>query len=306
MFRYTLIEEDPDVAKPHPVNSAVGRTLVILLALFGAVPSLFQPSTASASVDAKYVRTVYDGTIWEVTAEGAVPLSWPEWEARGFPAFQNADTQYGKVLDLPTVYASTTFTPDIQLVEAITFPELQAAGFPRIVPLPWIEDIAVHQWSGSPELFATDRNGYVQKLNWSQWSGAGFPSFEVRDNRGFVQMSWDATGGIAYMCDIAAGRGGRLTWDQWSSLGFPTPQRVTRTSNDTVLRIDTPWNVSRGTISYVGPVTVAYPPTIGSGRNLRDLTYSEWRSMGSPTPWLTNTYYPENYYCNSTFLSPWE
>lgn len=259
------------------------RSRLVIFALVAAV--LIVPTAAPASAapqDPDYVRTAYDGTIFEVTDDDAVPLTFEDWSSRGFPAFTTASTRFEKVLTFPTVTAVTTFDrPGLYVAIDVTWDQYRAAGFPRIYGVAWAPDIEVHKWGTSPELLAQDPAGYIIKLTYAQWRDAGFPAFAAREGRGFVRLSWDASGGIAYMCDTASGRGGRLSYDQWTSLGSPTPLTVTRTANDLV------WRITGGpNLSYVGAMNLPYAPSgrLQAGISNRSLTYPEWLGMGSPAP----------------------
>lgn len=228
-----------------------------------------------------YERTAYDGTIWEVTADDARPLTYPEWSELGFPSFIAADTLYWRVSLFPTVYATTWFgDAGHEFVADLTYPEFVAAGRPRPEVVPWAEGIEAHKWQSSSELFATDPTGYVVKLTFDQWRRADYPSYTTRSNRGFVSMTWDSSGAIAYMCDLARGLGGKLTYDEWASLGYPTPYRTGRVANDWIFSYPgSSWVAS--TLVYRGPVTVEY----SRGASLyRPLTYAEWQQIGAPQP----------------------
>lgn len=158
---------------------------------------------------------------------------------------------------------------------------IPAGGYPSIRSVRWGEGISVHKWGTSTQLLAQDAAGDVISLTYPQWRDAGFPSFEAREGRGFVRLSWDATGGIAYLCDTSTGHGGRLTYDQWRSLGFPTPYTVSRTANDSVWRI-----LGGAQLSYVGAMNLTYNPGGGlqPGLSNRAISSAEWQAMGSPAP----------------------
>ncbi|WP_022878770.1 hypothetical protein [Microbacterium sp. B19] len=252
--------------------------LALVAAIVTAVATVSPAYAAESRPD--YIRTAYDGTIFEVTDDDAVPLTFQEWSDLGFPAFRSAPTFYEKVLTFPTVTAVTTFArPGIQLSTAITWPEYQAAGYPAIRTAAWGSSISVHKWGTSPQLLAQDEAGDVISLSYEQWRNAGFPAYTAREGRGFVRLSWDSTGGIAYLCSTATGQGGRLTYDQWRSLGFPTPYTVTRTANDTVRRF------FGAQLAYVGAMTLTYNPGGGLQAPVnRALTFGEWQAMGSPAP----------------------
>lgn len=275
----------------------IGALVACVVVLSGV-----QPAFAEDPFD--YVRTPYDGTIWEVGDGGAWPLTFERWRGLGYPAWVNSETEYVKVMDIPTVYAYTSFErANAVLNEPITYKQYRAAGGPRVSSVPWWDGITVHRWSTQPELFATDVTGYVKKLTYSEWRDAGFPEFATRSNRGFVRMAWDGSGAIAYMCDLSAGRGGKISYSDWITAGRPTPQTVSRTARDIVFQWNTPRHTAAGTLTYFGPIAMTYPlPAVGqvSEPNLgRDLTYPEWRGMGSPTPYLTNTVYTENFMCGA-------
>lgn len=275
-----------------------------VLALAAALGALSLAPATAATPAPDYLRTTHDGTIFEVTDDDVVPLTFAEWADRGFPSFRTASTVFEKVLTFPTVTAITTFDrPGIQLAEDVTWDQYRAAGFPRVTTLAWSPAIFVYKWGTSPELFAQDSVGDIITLSYAQWQGAGFPSFTAREGRGFVRLSWDATGGIAYLCDTAAGRGGRLTYDQWTSLGSPTPMTVTRTANDLV------WRLSRGPeLSYVGAMNLVYDPSgrLQPGLSNRALTYREWVGMGSPAPRDRIPEASGNLACGQGALSAWE
>lgn len=277
---------------------------VTAAAAMGLALGLVAPSAAIAA-DVSYERTAYDGTIWQVTPDGVHALSWTEWSDLGFPGFVAADTEYVRVAPFATVYAVTWFDlAQQEFTEPITYPEFRAAGQPRPQVVAWSDDIEVHKWPTSPELFAVDPTGSTVKLSYAQWSAAGFPGFVDRSNRGFVSMTWDGSGAIAYMCDIAAGRGGRLTYEQWLSHGSPTPTKVKRTNADFVYKLA---GTSSSTIYYSGPVVRTYAPeTLSSELPFRRLTYAEWQGMGQPAPLVTNTTYPENWFCSTAQPSPQE
>jgi hypothetical protein len=260
------------------------------------------PAHAEASAP-DYVRTTYDGTIFEVTDDDVVPLTFEEWSSLGFPAFSTASTSFEKVLTFPTVTAVTVFDrPGMYIEVDVTWDEFRAAGFPRVAVQAWGPDISVHKWGTSPELLAEDRAGDILKLTYDQWRGAGFPSFTAREGRGFVHLSWDASGGIAYMCDTGAGKGGRLTYEQWVSLGSPTPLNVTHTANDLV------WRIFGGAdLSYIGAINLVYnPSTLQPGLWNRDLSYADWLGMGSPAPVDRIPDASADLACQPGSLLPWE
>ncbi|MEI3866057.1 hypothetical protein V6S02_03045 [Microbacterium sp. CCNWLW134] len=263
----------------------------------------FPAGPASAEDSVAYERTSYDGRIWSVTSSGAYPLSYEEWSGLGYPAYSQANTEYVKAAPFLTVYAVTWFElAQSELMEAINYSQFVAAGSPGPTIVPWIDGIEVHRWSTGPELFATDAAGLTVKLSYAQWSAASYPSFVSRENRGFVSMTWDSSGAIAYMCDVAAGRGGRLTYEQWVALGSPTPSRLTRTPADFLYQVA---GSASPTIYYSGPIVRRYAPgQITSEAPARALTYPEWRAMGSPPPLVTNITYPENWYCSNSDPPP--
>jgi hypothetical protein len=291
--------------KTFPASPWIARfatTAVLIAVLSGVTPTAVR---ATAAAEVSYERTVYDGTIWEVSAEGARPLSWAEWSELGFPSFTAAQTDYVRAAPFDTVYAVTWFEQSGEEIQIdISYQQFLAAGQPVPIVIPWIEGIAVHQWDTGPELFAVDPTGSTVRLTYPQWSAAGFPSPTTRANRGFVTMSWDRTGAIAYMCDIQAGRGNRLTYDQWRSLGSPTPLRVERTAAEFLFKVA---GSPMSTIYYSGPVVRTYNPgAITSEASHRAVTYQEWGAMGYPAPIVTNLTYPENWWCSSSQPSPWQ
>ncbi len=258
----------------------------------------------AAAADIGFQHTAYDGTIWEVSAEGVRPLSWEEWAGLGFPSFTPAQTDYLRAAPFDTVYAVTWFEQSGDEVTAvIDYQQFVDAGRPVPSVVPWIEEITVHKWDTGSELFAVDPTGSTARLTYAQWSAAEFPAATPRSNRGFVTMSWDRSGSIAYMCDIHAGRGNRLTYDQWRSLGSPTPMRVDRTAAEYLFKVA---GSSSSAIYYSGPVVRTYNPgTISPESSNRSLTYLEWGAMGYPAPLVTNLTYPENWWCSSSHPSPW-
>lgn len=260
--------------KTRPSVTAAFVTVAALLAA---------PAAHAAPAAPDYVRTAYDGAIYEVTDDDARALTFDDWAQLGFPAFDEAATVYQKVLSFPTVSAITFFErAGVELTQDVTWDEYRNAGFPSITTAVWGPDISVHKWGTSDELIAEDAAGDTLKLSYPQWRDAGFPAFTAREGRGFVRLSWDGGGGIAYMCDTAAGKGGRLTYEQWTSLGSPTPLAVTRTANDAVRRI----SPGRPGLTYVGAMNLAYDPwgPLQPGLSNRSLSYSEWVGMGSPAP----------------------
>ncbi|MFF8188121.1 hypothetical protein ACF044_12790 [Microbacterium sp. NPDC016588] len=277
-----------------------------LAALVGAVAVAPLASAATASpapAAPDYLRTAYDGTIFEVTDGDVVPLTFAEWSDRGFPAYRPAPTVFQKVLTFPTVTAITSFArAGVDLTADITWPEYQAAGYPAVRTAAWGSDISVHKWGTSPQLLAQDAAGDIISLTYAQWRAAGFPSFEAREGRGFVRLSWDATGGIAYLCSTATGQGGRLTYEQWRSLGSPTPYTVSRTANDTV------WRIFGGAqLSYVGAMNLSYTPGGGlQPLSNRALSFSEWQAMGSPAPVDRIPEASVNLTCGQGAPSAWE
>ncbi len=280
------------------IRSVLAVAAAALLTGAVAAPAYAEPAAPD------YVRTTYDGTIYEVTDDDVVPLTFEEWSSLGFPGFSTASTSFEKVLTFPTVTAVTIFDrPGMYLEVDVTWEEFQAAGYPPVAVQPWGPDISVHKWGTSPELLAEDRAGDILKLTYDQWRGAGFPSFTALEGRGFVHLSWDASGGIAYMCDTGAGKGGRLTYEQWVSLGSPTPLNVTRTANDVVLR----WFTGQAQLNYIGAMNFPYDP--GAAVQLPDvrpLTYGEWLGMGSPAPVDHISPASADHSCRSDSLLPWE
>ncbi|WP_314451132.1 hypothetical protein [uncultured Microbacterium sp.] len=269
------------------------------------VGTLFTSTQAqAASLEPDYVRTSYDGTIYEVTDDDVVPLSFEKWSELGFPTFTAAPTVFQKVLTFPTVTATTEFArAEATISDAITWQEYQAAGFPAVGTLAWGPSISVYKWGTSQQLFAQDDAGDIIALTFSQWSGAGFPAFAAREGRGFVRLSWDTTGGIAYLCDTSTGHGGRLTYEQWTRLGSPTPYTVTRTANDTV------WRIFGGVqLSYVGAMNLVYDPNAGlePGFSNRAIAFDEWRAMGSPAPENQIPAASSDLRCQPGASTPWE
>lgn len=286
-------------------HAMISRIPVIALtaALVGALG--FAPAAQAASPAPDYVRTAYDGTIYEVTDDDVYPLTFDEWAELGFPAYSPADTIYQKVLTFPTVIAVTAFNrAGIALHTDVTWEEYQAVGYPVPRTKPWGPGIQVHKWGTSTQLLAQDAAGDVISLTYAQWRDAGFPAFEAREGRGFVRLSWDPTGGIAYLCNTATGQGGRLTYEQWASLGSPTPYVVTRTANDAV------WRVVAGSpnLSYVGAMNLRYDPSAGLQPPLsnRTLTFGEWTAMGSPAPADSLPEASQNLLCPDGAPTAWE
>ncbi|MCY1716569.1 hypothetical protein OVA26_06350 [Microbacterium sp. SL62] len=279
--------------------------LLSALAASAALAGLFAPAAHAAPNAPEYVRTAYDGTIFEVTDDGAVALDFAEWSARGFPTFVDAKTTYEKILSFPTVIAVSAFDrAGIQIMQDVDWNEYRAAGYPPVRTVAWGEGVSVHKWGTSAELLAEDHTGMVIKLTYGQWREAGYPSYQVRDGRGFVRLSWDAGGGIAYLCDTAAGKGGRVTYEQWTRAGSPTPMAVTRTANDAVWRI-----ASRSSgLSYVGAMNLSYDPSSGLQPPLsnRGLSYPEWVAMGRPAPTTELPPAAWNLSCPAGSPGPWE
>ena len=284
-----------------PRIAPFATTAVVAAAAFGITPPAVE---TAAAAEVTYEHTAYDGTIWEVSGEGVRPLSWEEWSALGFPSFTSAQTDYVRVAPFDTVYAVTWFEQsgdEIQTV--IDYEQFLAAGQPNPEVVPWMEGITVHKWDTGSELFAVDPTGSTVRLTYAQWSAAGFPNPTARSNRGFVMMSWDRSGAIAYMCDLQAGRGNRLSYDQWRSLGSPTPMRVDRTAAEFVFKVA---GSASSTIFYSGPVVRSYNPgVIPTESPRRALTLQEWGAMGYPAPLVTNVTYSENWMCSSSQPSPW-
>ncbi|MCK9913230.1 hypothetical protein MXD81_29025 [Microbacteriaceae bacterium K1510] len=282
-----------------------------VVALTGTSP-LGTAAPSAPPALSSYVRTAYDGVIYELNVGGSRALTWTDWESLGFPAFSDAETDYFKVLDLPTVYAYTYFeSTDEEVLMSIDFNQWTSAGWPVPARLAWADWIIAYKWPTSPEIFATDFSGSVQKLTFSQWRDAAFPTFESRDNRGFVAMSWDKSGAIAYLCDARSGKGGRISYADWLAWGSPTPQVVTRTTNDHIVQWDVDLRRATGEIDYIGPASISYTravpftpsPTDMFGRHL---SFTEWSAMGSPAPARTAAFSPlvNDIYCGSADPSP--
>ncbi|MFC3622581.1 hypothetical protein ACFOLB_05495, partial [Microbacterium aurantiacum] len=109
--------------------------------------------------------------------------------------------------------------------------------------------------------------GGYHKLTYEEWRAAGFPDPLRRADMGFFRLAWDASGNIAFMCDISAGRGTVLSLSEWRAAGSPTPTSVSRTPNDSI---------------WTDP---AYPHIYYRGAiNFTRLTLAQWQSLGSPTP----------------------
>lgn len=269
----------------QPVRMPVAA--LAILSMFAV--AMASGSSAHAADDAvSYQRTAYDGTIWQVSETTLSPLTWDQWSALGFPDWVPASTEYLKVLDMPTVYAVTRLdgADDGTVVDVITYPEYQQAGYPAVRSTPWMDGLTLKHWATSPDLIVTDPAGYSHTLTASEWQDAGFPPYIDKVDQGFVQMSWDGSGGIAYMCSLSAGKGGRLTYSQWVAAGSPTPSHMTRTPGDLVIQV--PGRAPR--IDYVGPMSRSYPRTLGGQLRPLELTYAEWSAMGRPAPWVTNTW----------------
>ncbi|WP_285135703.1 hypothetical protein [Microbacterium sp. lyk4-40-TSB-66] len=278
------------------------KTRISVTAACVAVAAMLAaPAAYAAPAAPDYVRTAYDGAIYEVTDDDARPLTFDEWAQLGFPAFDDAATVYQKVLSFPTVSAITFFErAGVELTQDVTWDEYRNAGFPAVLTAVWGPDISVHKWGTSDELIAEDAAGDVLKLTYPQWRDAGFPAFTVREGRGFVRLSWDGSGGIAYMCDTAAGKGGRLTYEQWTSLGSPTPLAVTRTANDSVFRR----SPDHPSLAYLGAMTYRYDDSVARWMGPRSLTYPEWVAMGSPTPLEGTRVFPD-LFCGYSDPSAW-
>jgi hypothetical protein len=292
----TLRKDSSTAMNPRPLIALAATAAILLFSAPGA-------HAAPAAPD--YVRTAYDGTIFEVTDTEATPLTYAEWSARGFPAYVSAQTEYRQILSFPTVTAVTSFDrAEIELSYDINWEEYRAAGYPAVRSVAWGEGVSVHKWGTSSELLATDHTGTVIKLSYSQWRDADFPSYQARDGRGFVRLAWDAGGGIAYLCDTSAGKGGRVTYDQWVAAGSPTPMSVTRTANDAVWRI----SAYGSGLSYVGPMNLEYDPSfrLQPPVSNRALSYTEWVAMGRPAPATQLAPASQNLSCQQGSLRPWE
>lgn len=203
---------------------------------------------------------------------------------------------------MPTVYGVTTFPGGDVVTEPITAAEYRAAKAPRVTKAAWVKakGLKVVKWQTSCELIAVDPNRNTHKLTYAQWKAAGLPAYENRRNRGFIRMSWDRSGAIAYMCDVGGGFGGRITYAEWRALGAPTPQVVTRTRGDLV------WKIPESElIDFGGPVTVSYPAEKATGW-LRMLEYAEWVAMGAPKPVSTTEVYVDFGCYSGASPSPWQ
>lgn len=275
------------------MGTRLATAMISVVILAGAL--MAPPLPAGAVAGTEYLRTAYDGTIYEVTTSGVTPLTWEGWAERDFPAWRTAETVYHRTLTLPTVTALTAFPRARQeLRRALTWSQYASVGFPAVWTAPWDESLTAYKWATGPEIFARDRQGDVIVLTALQWQAAGYPAFATRENRGFVRLSWDESGGIAYMCDLSGGRGARLTYNQWRSYGSPPPDVVVGTARDVLWRPDP----RQSRLVYLGAMNMAYVPDGNPPRlTLRELRYEEWRGMGSPAPAPEPSYSSVERYC---------
>ena len=227
------------------------------------------PASVRAPSGPRYYRTAYDGSIWRVEGSDIRALSWQEWGDVGFPAWQPAPTDYVKYPWSSSISAVTFFGGDASrwVWKHLDYASWSAAGRPAPRAAGWIDGSSIHQWATGSELFLRDVGGVVHKLNYRQWQDTGFRGFERRANQGYVRLSWDSSGTIAFMCDISAGQGSRVDFSAWSGAGYPSPQATQRTARDLVWKED-----GAATIHYSGAVIDTA------------LSFSQWSAMGFPSP----------------------
>ena len=231
------------------------------------VPEFPADRPAAAAQTVKYYTTSYDGTVWAVTPTSIRSLSYTDWSTAGFPQPTPAPTDYVKYPWSPTVSAVTFFGQqrDRWIWTHISMSQWGRAGNPSPRHAGWIADSVFYKWETSPQIFVEDVGGVRHALSAREWADAGWEPFEVRNNQGFIKLSWD--GAIAFAHDLSAGKGGPITYSEWSSQGHPQPAIATRFPGDQLYRFS-----GDPTIYYAGP-TVHRP-----------ISFAEWNTMGQPEP----------------------
>lgn len=225
------------------------------------------------STGPQYYRTAYDGTIWRVLGTSIRALTWAEWQSAGFPAYRPAPTDYVKYPWSPSLSAVTFFgkDPSLWVWKPLTFAMWTSAGRPNPRAIGWLEGSKIHQWGTSDELFLTDPGGVVHKLSYPEWQATGRKGFSRHTNQGYVKLAWDGTGGIAFMCDLKAGKGNRIGFGTWVGSGAPTPRTVRRVAGDSVY--------------WAGPSVPTGRPVNYAGPSLKgQLSYPQYLAMGAPAP----------------------
>lgn len=232
--------------------------------------------------DVAYYVTKYDGTVWAVTAESIVALSYADWEAAGFPAPAPAPTDYVKYPWSSTISAVTIFGQESSrwVWRHVSLAEWNRAGRPAPRTAGWIKDSVYYQWEGSSQIFVQDVGGVKHALTYPEWQASGFQPFTKRANQGFVKLSWD--GNIAFLHDFSNGHGAPIGYAQWQAEGFPHPAVATRFAGDQLYKYN-----GEQAIWYAGP-------TVN-----RTISYGEWGVMGYPSPSVRHILSQDGWNCPS-------
>lgn len=257
-----------NILRPDATHLGIGYALSSSGRPFYTQNFATYPASVRAASGPRYYRTAYDGSIWRVEGTSVKALSYQDWKAAGFPAWQNAPTDYVRYPWSSSISAVTFFgqNPAQWVWKHLDYSSWSAAGRPNPRTAGWIEGSSIHQWSTGSELFLRDIGGVVHRLDYREWQATGFRGYERKANQGFVKLSWDASGTVAFLCDIAGGKGTRVDYRSWAGEGAPSPLSVSRTPGDVV------WRGSGSQLHYWGPVADLV------------LSYRQWQAMGSPAP----------------------
>lgn len=209
-------------------------------------------------------RTPYAPTVYELVDNVTpTPISDERWKTvylkqEPLPT----DTSFIKYSWSPTLYAVTRWPGgegswDWHL---LTYNEKRRAGFPAGDDVPWVGGSTVYKWATSEEKFILAPDGRRHKISEAEWVAGGSQPVSVRQNEGFMKLSWAED--VFRMTDIATMTGYKVEWAEKTAEDNPTPQTIDGFPGET-FSVD-----ANGAITYAGPTMS------------RVITYSQWRAAG--------------------------
>ena len=170
-------------------------------------------------------KTTYSDVIYLYEGGSLSPLTFAQWQARGFPPPTVVRSEVVKYAWSPTLYA-VTFFEHVWLWNRLTPDEWQRMGFQAPYNAGWIAGSVIGKYGTSPhELFIVGEDDVQHKLTYEEWAATGFEPVEInRFDVGFVQFRGSPT--IYYVVNVHTPNedGVPISFAEWAELGMPTPE----------------------------------------------------------------------------------
>lgn len=229
-------------------------------------PTTTTTTPTSAPTSPQLYKAVGGSSIVRVSNGVPVALSFGDWQATGFAAFDLVGSQVVKYGWSSTLYARTSYPGSSSpVVETINGSQWAALGHAAPATVAVVPGSTVRQWQTSRELFLVAPTGELHKLGYQEWLATGPIAPTALANQGYLKLSWDSSIGVS--TNVAGGQGRPVGFSEWAAAQFPTPLQQNRFPGDQFTQ-----PCGSATITYAGPTL--YTP----------VTYQQWQAAGFPTP----------------------